>query len=55
MPPADPVSRAERALLENRREEQGRDWRQELAGFIAETNRVFDLLSRLMPEVAGAR
>ncbi|HVA13763.1 MAG TPA: conjugal transfer protein TrbE [Stellaceae bacterium] len=50
MPPADPVSRAEQALLEKPTEEQGRDWRQELAGFVAETTRVFDLLSSLMPE-----
>ena len=51
MPPADPVSRAERALLETAAEEKGRDWRQDLAGFVAETDRVFDLLSGLMPEV----
>ncbi len=51
MPPADQVSRAERALLETDREEKGRDWRQDLAGFIAETDRVLDLLSGFMPEV----
>ncbi|MEW5704377.1 MAG: conjugal transfer protein TrbE [Pseudomonadota bacterium] len=50
MPPADQVSRAERALLETDREEKGRDWRQDLAGFIAETDRVLDLLSGFMPE-----
>lgn len=50
MSPADPVSRAERALLDTAAEEKGRDWRQDLAGFIAETDRVFDLLSGLMPE-----
>src|SRR3546814_15169876 len=31
--------------------ETGRDWRQELTGFVAETDRVLDLLSGFMPEV----
>jgi type IV secretion/conjugal transfer VirB4 family ATPase len=51
MPPADQVARAERALLETAEPVQGRDWRQELAGFIAETERVRDLLSGFMPEI----
>lgn len=49
MPPADQVSRAERTLVESDR--PGRDWRQELTGFVAETERVLDLLSGFMPEV----
>jgi type IV secretion system protein VirB4 len=53
MPPADQVARAERALLETAEPEQGRDWRQELAGFIAETERVRDLMSGFMPEIAA--
>ncbi|HUL08620.1 MAG TPA: conjugal transfer protein TrbE [Candidatus Acidoferrum sp.] len=51
MPPADQVAQAERALLETGREEKGRDWRQDLAGFIAETDRALDLLAGFMPEV----
>lgn len=51
MPPADQVARAEQALLERAEPEKGRDWRQELAGFVAETERVLDLLSGFMPEV----
>src|SRR3546814_542728 len=51
MPPADHVAQAERALLDTRRAEQGRDWRQDLAGFIAETDRALDLLAGFMPEV----
>jgi type IV secretion/conjugal transfer VirB4 family ATPase len=51
LPPADQVARAERALLETAEPEKGRDWRQDLAAFIAETERVRDLLSGFMPEV----
>jgi type IV secretion system protein VirB4 len=51
MPPADQVSRAERALVESAHDGKGRDWRQDLAAFVAETDRVLDLLSDLMPEV----
>jgi len=51
LPPADQVSRAERALLEREQPQQGRDWRQELRAFVAETDRVLDLLSGFMPEV----
>ena len=51
LPPPDQVERAERALLETAEPEKGRDWRQELAAFVAETERVRDLLSGFMPEV----
>jgi type IV secretion system protein VirB4 len=51
MPPPDQVAHAEQALLERAEPERGRDWRQALDGFIAETERVRDLLSGLMPEV----
>src|SRR3546814_4083124 len=47
----DQVARAERALMERDTPEAGRDWRQELTGFVAETDRVLDLLSGFMPEV----
>ena len=51
LPPADQVSRAERALLERDQPQEGRDWRQELRAFTAETERLSDLLSGIMPEV----
>ncbi|MGK9237150.1 conjugal transfer protein TrbE [Inquilinus limosus] len=51
LPPPDPARRAERALVESARPEAGRDWRRELAAFVAETDRVIDLLADLMPEV----
>jgi len=50
-PPADQVSRAERALLEREVPQAGRDWRQDLAGFVAETDRVLDLFAGFMPEI----
>lgn len=53
LPPADQVSRAERALLEREGGQEGRDWRQDLRAFIAETDRVLDLLSGFVPEVRG--
>jgi type IV secretion system protein VirB4 len=51
IPPADAEARAERALIERNEKPQGRDWREALAAFSTETNRAFDLLSGLMPEV----
>lgn len=51
MPPADPMARAEQALLETGHEAPPRDWRQEMVSFAAETDRVFDLLTGIMPEV----
>ncbi|MBI1330275.1 MAG: conjugal transfer protein TrbE [Alphaproteobacteria bacterium] len=51
MPTADQVARTEEALLERAEPGKGRDWHQELAGFVAETERVRDLLSGFMPEV----
>jgi len=53
LPPADQVSRAERALLERDQPQDDRDWRQELRAFIAETDRIADLLTGIMPEVAA--
>ncbi len=51
LPPADQVSRAERALLERAEPHAGRDWRQELRAFVAETDRLLDLFAGFMPEV----
>ncbi len=51
MPTADAAAGAERALLETAEYGHSRDWRQELTAYVAETNRVFDLLSGIMPEV----
>jgi type IV secretion/conjugal transfer VirB4 family ATPase len=51
LPPPDQVASAEQALLERVEPGKGRDWRQELDGFVAETERVRDLLSGFMPEI----
>ncbi|WP_114951573.1 conjugal transfer protein TrbE [Sphingosinicella terrae] len=51
MPPPDGQASAERALVERPARERGRDWREALASFAAETDRALDLLSGFMPEV----
>ncbi|TGT57742.1 conjugal transfer protein TrbE [Mesorhizobium sp. M00.F.Ca.ET.170.01.1.1] len=51
MPPPDSQARAESALVDSHHPEAERDWRQELARFREETDRVLDLLSGFMPEV----
>ena len=53
LPPPDRVDAAGRVLVERSGEGQGRDWRQVLAGFVAETDRALDLFSGFMPEIAG--
>ncbi|EZP83121.1 Conjugal transfer ATPase TrbE [Novosphingobium resinovorum] len=47
----DQTDRAGRALVERSDGNQGRDWRQALAAFVAETERVLDLFAGFMPEV----
>jgi type IV secretion system protein VirB4 len=51
LPPADSQATAERALVERGSQEKGRDWREALASFVAETERAIDLFSGFMPEV----
>ncbi|MDT9598597.1 conjugal transfer protein TrbE [Sphingosinicella rhizophila] len=51
MPPPDQADSAGRALVERSDDLRGRDWRQALAAFVAETDRALDLLSGFMPEV----
>jgi type IV secretion system protein VirB4 len=53
LPPADAMDRAGRSLVERPDGDgsAGRDWRAALASFVAETDRVHDLLSGFMPEV----
>src|SRR3546814_4187670 len=51
MPPVDQADTAGRALVERSDDHKGRDWRQALAAFVAETDRALDLLSGFMPEV----
>ncbi len=51
LPPADQADTAGRALVERSDDLRGRDWRQALAMFAAETDRALDLLSGFMPEV----
>jgi type IV secretion system protein TrbE len=50
LPPADSEANAERALVRGRGGVDGRDWREALARFVADTERALDLLSGLMPE-----
>jgi len=51
LPPPDQADTAGRALVERSDDVKGRDWRQALAGFIAETDRALDLFAGFMPEV----
>ncbi|MER8524040.1 conjugal transfer protein TrbE [Mesorhizobium sp. M1076] len=51
MPAPDGQARAESALVDSHHSGWARDWRQELAWFRDETDRVLDLLSGFMPEV----
>ena len=51
LPPEDAKARAASVLYENR-EHQGVDWQARLATFVSETDRVFDLLDGVMPEIA---
>ena len=53
LPPADSSDAAGRSLVERPDDAQGRDWRASLASFVAETDRMLDLLSGFMPEVRG--
>jgi type IV secretion system protein VirB4 len=55
MPPPDAQARTENALLDSDRKGEGdggvRNWRQELARFRDETERVLDLLGGFLPEI----
>jgi type IV secretion/conjugal transfer VirB4 family ATPase len=51
LPPPDQADSAGRMLVERQDDLKGRDWRQALAAFVAETDRALDLLSSFMPEV----
>jgi type IV secretion system protein VirB4 len=51
LPPADAADRAGRSLMERPDGENIRDWRGALESFVAETDRVLDLLSGFMPQV----
>ena len=51
LPPADQTDTAGRALVERSDDMKGRDWRQALAAFVAETDRALDLFGGFMPEV----
>lgn len=50
LPPEEAKARAANLLYENRAQ-QGVDWRARLSTFISETDRVFDLLEGVMPEI----
>lgn len=51
LPPPDQADTAGRALVERSDDNKGRDWRQALRQFVAETDRTLDLFSGFMPEV----
>lgn len=51
MPSPDAQARTENALLERDRQGGERDWRQEVARFRDETERVLDLMSGFLPEI----
>ncbi len=51
LPPEESRARAAGLLYENRPTE-GVDWRERLQAFISETDRIFDLLDGVMPEIA---
>ena len=51
LPSADATDRAGRSLVERPAGENTRDWRGALQSFVAETDRVLDLLSGFMPQV----
>jgi type IV secretion system protein VirB4 len=51
LPPEESRARAAKLLYENT-PTSGVDWRERLTAFIAETDRVFDLLDGVMPEIA---
>jgi type IV secretion/conjugal transfer VirB4 family ATPase len=51
LPPPDQADTAGRALVERADDMKGRDWRQALIAFLAETDRALDLLSGFMAEI----
>jgi type IV secretion system protein VirB4 len=51
LPAPDQADTAGRALVERGDDVKGRDWRQALAAFAAETGRALDLFSGFMPEI----
>ncbi len=53
LPAPDQTDAAGRALVEREDNHKGRDWRQALAAFVAETDRALDLFSGFMPEIAA--
>jgi type IV secretion system protein VirB4 len=53
LPPPDAEARAERALVAGGTPARGRDWREALKRFAADTDRALDLLAGLMPEVSA--
>jgi type IV secretion system protein VirB4 len=50
LPPVDASDRAGRSLVDRPDADKGRDWRGALTSFVAETDRVLDLLSDFMAE-----
>ncbi|MDQ7250552.1 conjugal transfer protein TrbE [Dongia sedimenti] len=53
LPQPDAQARLGQSLMEGGTNQQGREWRAELAVFTTETDRAFDLLSGFLPEIAA--
>jgi type IV secretion system protein VirB4 len=53
LPDADTSEAAGRSLVDRPDDAKGRDWHESLTGFVAETDRVIDLLAGFMPHVAA--
>ncbi|EYT98411.1 Conjugative transfer protein TrbE [Pseudomonas aeruginosa PA99] len=51
LPPEESRARAAKLLYENT-QTTGVDWRERLAAFVSETDRIYDLLDGVMPEIA---
>ena len=52
LPPADKVSRTEQFLIDDAGGQHDTNYHDHLAGFIRRTDRVFDLMAQVMPELA---
>ena len=53
LPPPETASRAEKLLVETPPERRGLDYRDYLESFVAQTDRVLDLLAGILPEVVA--
>ena len=52
LPSVESVNRVEQILIESKQDNSGLDYRDHLDNFVQQTDRAFDLLGQLMPEVS---